>query len=169
MPRKTIAAPDILRRSLPSTYRLQIPTEISATHSRLAALEPPQRIHPEVVSRVVVRVLDEAPEGPEEIAHRFVELQARVERRRCGVAVVSLHHRPVLLGPEPGLRREVAEIPHRVVHAGELPVDDIEALARVQEIPRPRVVVAGREKHGRRPQRQTHRFRSTRYLVVILR
>src|SRR5215217_2079455 len=150
------------------THHAQVPAEIDAAHPRLGAPEPFQTVAPEVLSGVAFRVLDETPDGPVQVAHRFVEVQPRAERRRKSAPVVCLHHGAVLLGPEPGLDREVGEVPHRIVHTRVLPVDQVDAPVCVKEISRPRVVVAGYEGSWRGLQRQAHRPRPLPHLVVIL-
>src|SRR5215217_4785219 len=67
------------------------------------------------------------------------------------------------------LDREVGEIPQRIVHARVLPVDQVDAPVRVEEISRPRVVVAGHEGSGRGLKRHPHRPRPLHHLVVSLR
>src|SRR5215218_6640311 len=152
----------------PRTHHAQVPAEIGAAHPRLGAPESLQTVAPEVLSGVAFRVLDETPDGPVQVAHRFVELQPRAERRRKSAPVVCLHHGAVLLGPEPGLDREVGEVPHRIVHTRVLPVDQVDAPVRVEEISWPRVIVAGHEGSGRGLQRQARRPRPLPHLVVIL-
>src|ERR687897_257751 len=150
------------------THHAQVPAEIGAAHPRLGAPQSLQPVAPKVLSGVAFRALDETPDGPVQVAHRFVDLQPRVERRRKSPPVVGLHHGAVMLGPEFGLNREVGEIPHRIVHTRVLPVDQVDAPVRLEEIPRPRVVVAGHKVSGRGLQRQAHRPRPLPHLVVIL-
>src|SRR5215212_519510 len=150
------------------THHAQVPAEIGAAHPRFGTPGSLQPVAPEVLSGVAFRALDETPDGPVQVAHRFVDLQTRVERRRQSGPVVDLHYGAVLLELEPGLDREVGEIPHRIVHTRVLPVDQVDAPVRVEEIPRPRIVVAGHEGSGRGLQRQAHPPRPLPHLVVIL-
>src|SRR5829696_7474934 len=150
------------------THHAQVAAEIGVAHPRFGAPESLQPVAPEVLSRVAFGVLDDTPDGPVQVAHRFVDLQTRVERRRKSGPVVDLHHGAVLLGPEPGLDREVGEVPHRIVHTRVLPVDQVDAPVRVEEISRPRVIVAGHEGTGKGLQRQAHRPRPLPHLVIIL-
>ena len=80
---------------------IQMPAEVGAAYPRLAAVESAQRIGEEVFPRVVVCELNEALEGPEKVAHRLVERQARVGAG--GTLHRSSYHHPVLVVSEAGL------------------------------------------------------------------
>src|SRR3546814_18141251 len=54
-------------------------------------------------------VLDEAPEGPQQVAESRVDHHAAHQRRRRRAAAIGLHHLAVLRGVEAGLHRDVAE------------------------------------------------------------
>src|SRR3546814_7986896 len=50
-------------------------------------------------------MLDEAPEGPQQVAESLVDHHAAHQRRRRRAAAIGLHHLAVLRGVEAGLHR----------------------------------------------------------------
>ncbi len=76
----------------------QMTTKVVAAHQSLTTLEAVDRISPEVVGRVLVGELDQAPQRPQQIAHRLVDDHAAGERRARVAAAVGDHHLPVLVG-----------------------------------------------------------------------
>src|SRR5687768_3684401 len=99
-------------------HSLQMLAEIGRAHERLAALEAIDRIGPEIVRRVLVHVLDDAPQRPQQIAHRLVEHHPAAIAGGRLAAEIGFQQRLVLLRAEGGLDRDVAQVPHRIVVAG---------------------------------------------------
>src|SRR5256885_15583517 len=96
--------------ALTSRDRSNMRAEIGAAHQRLAALEPIDGIGPEIVGGVLVDMLDDPPERPQEIAHRLVEHHAAAIVGRRRAAEISQQQGFVLLGAEGSLDREIAQI-----------------------------------------------------------
>ena len=113
-------------------------------HQSLAAAEAVERIGPEIVGGILVGVLDEAPERPQQIAHRLVDDDPAHAPR----ATARRRNRPrssprSWAASNAALDREVAEIPQRIVHAGIFPVDDPHALAGIEKVLAQRIAMAG--------------------------
>src|SRR5215207_3918880 len=115
----------------PSSLRdaVQMPRELSALHQRLASRKPAVSIGPEIVGRIAVGKLNESPQRPEQVAHRLIENDPPALGGPGLAAEIGPDHRLVPLGVETRLHRQVAEVPHRIVHAGIFPVDDPHAVA----------------------------------------
>src|SRR3546814_12924394 len=99
----------------------------------LTALETIHGVGPEVVDRIAVGMLDEAPEGPQQVAESLVDHHAAHQRRRRRAAAIGLHHLAVLRGVEAGLHRDVPAVPHRVVPARTPPHADTPTTRRTQK------------------------------------
>ena len=105
--------------------------KLGASHQHFAVLKPIERIGPEISRWVVVCVLHDAPKAPEIIAHHLVQHDPIVKSWRYKATTISLHHGLIFFMPEPSLHRKISKIPHRIVHPGILPIDDVEASAHL--------------------------------------
>ena len=124
--------------------------EVGLRHQRLAAGKAAIGIGAEILCRVVVGQLDQAPERPEKVAHRLVDHHpAPVEIRRLAIEI-GAQHRGILIGREPGLDRQIAQIPHRIVHPSIFPIDDPHPFAGIEEILAQGVAMARGEVHRMR-------------------
>src|SRR3546814_16718538 len=70
----------------------------------LTALETIHGVGPEVVDRIAVGMLDEAPEGPQQVAESLVDHPAAHQRRRRRAAATGLPTLAVTRGVEAGLQ-----------------------------------------------------------------
>src|SRR5947209_274246 len=115
--------------------------KLHTAHQYLAVLKPVERIGPKISRWVVMCILDDAPNRPKILTYCFVEHHAIIKPRRYKALAISLHHRLVLLFSKPSLYREVAKIPHRIVHSRILPIDEVDAFTQLHKVLRPRIIV----------------------------
>src|SRR5215210_1160804 len=126
-------------------HGVQIMAKAVSTDQRLAVLKPVERVGPEVSPYIVIRVLDDAPKGPEKIAYRLVQHYAVIKLRWHEAPAISLHHCPGLFDPQVGLYREVGKVPHGIVHSRILPIDEVDAFPHLHKVLWPGVIVAWSE------------------------
>src|SRR5947207_14583193 len=103
-------------------------------HQRVAAVEAVQRIGPEIVDGILVGMLDEAPQCPQKIAHGLVDDDPPTFGRTWLAAEIGADHLLLLRWRKLALDREIAKVPHGIVHPRIFPIDDPHALSRIEEI-----------------------------------
>ena len=137
-------------------------------HQRPATGEAAIGIGAEVIGRVAVGKLDQPPEGPEEVAHRLVDHHAARLGRRRRTAEIAAQKLLFLRRVHPGLDREIAKIPHRVVHAGIFPVDDPHPIPGIEEVLAQGITMAGRQRRRMNLKRLADRTGGRDDIVIAL-
>src|SRR6185312_15129631 len=134
-------------RSGAKPHRFQKRYEAVGVHDGLALGETIHRVIPvtdEMIGRprVVVDVLQHPPQRPQQESQGLVQHDAAIFGFAGRPPQIGFEKNAVLFLAETGLDRQVRQIPEGIVVAGELPVEDVDALAGIHEVFRCRIVVA---------------------------
>jgi hypothetical protein len=152
-----------------SPHRPQTLRKRLRRHQRLAPRKPSISIFPEIICRIVIRQLDQAPQRPQQITHGLVNHHAALIGGQDITTKIGPHHLGILSLSEPCFNRKITQVPHRIIHAGVFPIDNPHPLAIIKKILAERITVARHQRHIRPRQCSAKSFRLRHHILIALR